>query len=335
MTQPANPKSPLILLAGPTAVGKSEVVLLLAEKLGGEIVSVDSMQVYRGLDIGTAKPTQEESARVRHHLIDVVNLTDFFDVAQFLRLAREAVANIQARGRVPILCGGTGLYFNAFLDGLGEAPRANAALRSELEATSLSDLLTELAAKDPAAYETIDRENARRVIRAVEVIRVTGKPHSQQRATWSRSAPGCSATGATATEATDEKHLFFGLTRSSADLQQRINIRVEKMFEQGLVAETEELLKCGLAENRTAMQALGYRQVVEHLRGIRSLGETIELVKIRTRQFAKRQATWFKKYGPSNWINLSRQVTPEKSANEIIARLRGSNSDCVNVEAKR
>jgi tRNA dimethylallyltransferase len=321
--QSAIQNSPLILLAGPTAVGKSEMALLLAEKLGGEIVSVDSMQVYRGLDIGTAKPTQEARARVRHHLIDVVNLTQPFDAAHFVRLAREAVSDIRARERIPILCGGTGLYFKAFLDGLGEAPGANAALRSELEATPLSDLLTELAAKDPATYETIDRENARRVIRAVEVIRVTGKPHSQQRATWSRSAPGRSATGATTTGPATERHLFIGLTRQSADLQQRIYRRVEKMFEQGLVAETEELLKHGLAENRTAMQALGYRQVAEHLRGMRSLPETIELVKIRTRQFAKRQMTWFKKYGAWKWINPGTQDCTAVAL-EFIARVADS-----------
>jgi tRNA dimethylallyltransferase len=326
MTQPANSKPPPILLAGPTAVGKSEVALSLAEKIDGEIVSVDSMQVYRGLDIGTAKPAQQERARVRHHLIDVVDLTETFDAAQFVRLAREAVADIQGRGRVPILCGGTGLYFKAFLDGLGEAPRADAALRSELEATPIADLLTELAAKDPGTYETIDRKNARRVLRAVEAIRLTGKPFSQQRANWFRSAPGRSATGTT---------LFIGLTRSSADLQNRINRRVEKMFQQGLVTETKELLMHGLAENRTAMQALGYRQVVEHLRGMRSLPETIELVKIRTRQFAKRQMTWFKKYGPSICINLSAQDTTKSSVSDIIARMRRDNSDCTNPEPER
>jgi tRNA dimethylallyltransferase len=317
MTQPANAKSPLLLLAGPTAVGKSEVALLLAEKIGGEIVSVDSMQVYRGLDIGTAKPIPEERTRVRHHLIDVVDLTEPFDAAQFVRLARDAVADIQRRGRIPILCGGTGLYFRAFLHGLGDAPKADAALRSELEATPLPDLLAELATKDPVSYETIDRQNPRRVIRAIEVLRLTGKPYSQQRAAWSRSAavdqPARSATGAT---------FFIGLSRQSADLQQRINIRVEKMFEAGLVAETEVLLKRGLAENRTALQALGYRQVVEHLRGFRSLSETIELVKIRTRQFAKRQMTWFKKYSPSHWLNLSLHNTPDSSLSEILASWR-------------
>jgi tRNA dimethylallyltransferase len=309
MTQPAQAKTPLILLAGPTAVGKSEVALLLAEKIGGEIVSVDSMQVYRGLDIGTAKPTPEERGCVRYHLLDVVNLTEPFDAAQFLRLASAAVAGIQARGRVPVLCGGTGLYFKAFLNGLGEAPKADAALRMQLEATPLRDLLAELAAKDPATYRKIDRQNARRVIRAVEVLRLTGKPQSRQRADWSHSKAGPGTA------------MFIGLTRSSSELQERINLRVDKMFEQGLVRETEKLLKHGLAENRTAMQALGYRQVVEHLRGVRSLPETIELVKIRTRQFAKRQMTWFKKYGPSTWINLSLQDAFESAVCDILARV--------------
>ena len=171
-----------IFIAGPTAVGKSEIALRLAEQLGGEIISVDSMQVYRGLDIGTAKPSPAERARVPHHLIDICDLTESFDAAQFARLAHRAVAEIQSRGRVPILCGGTGLYFKAFLEGLGEAPSADAKLRAELEATPLENLLEELRERDPAAYEKIDKKNPRRVIRAVEVIRLTGKPFSEQRA---------------------------------------------------------------------------------------------------------------------------------------------------------
>jgi tRNA dimethylallyltransferase len=173
-----------ILIAGPTAIGKSEIALLLAEKIGGEIVSVDSMLVYRGLDIGTAKPSLEERARVPHHLIDVVEITEAFDAAKFAALARRTVAEIGSRGRTPVLCGGTGLYFKALLEGLGDAPPADEILRAELEATPLADLLRELAERDPAAYEKIDRQNPRRVIRAVEVIRLTGKPFSQQRAGW-------------------------------------------------------------------------------------------------------------------------------------------------------
>jgi len=297
-----------LLLAGPTAVGKSEIAVLLAERFGGEIISVDSMQVYRGLDIGTAKPSPEERARAPHHLLDVANLTEPFDAAQFIALARRAVADIQGRGRRPILCGGTGLYFKAFLEGLGEAPPADAALRAALEATPLPELLRELAARDPVTYERIDRQNPRRVIRAIEVIRLTGKLFSTQRADWQPSplAPHPSS-------------LFFGLARSPADLRQRIDARVDGMFRRGWVAETEALLKRGLAQNQTAMQALGYRQIVEHLRGERPLLETIELVKTRTRQFAKRQMTWFRRQLQLTWINLE----PQASAEAVVKTMAG------------
>ena len=291
---------PPLLLAGPTAVGKSEIAALLAEKFGSEIVSVDSMQVYRGMDIGTAKPSLEERARVPHHLIDVVELTEPFDAARFIALAHRAVTDIQARGRVPILCGGTGLYFKAFLEGLGKVPPADAALRAELGATPLPELLRELAERDPVTYERIDRHNPRRVMRAIEVIRLTGQPFSSLRAQWQSSplAPRPSPR-------------FFGLTRSSADLRQRIDARVENMFRKGWVAETEALLRRGLAENKIALQALGYRQIVEHLRGERSLPETVELVKIRTRQYAKRQMTWFRRQLQLTWINLEPQASVE------------------------
>jgi tRNA dimethylallyltransferase len=281
-----------VLIAGPTAVGKSEIALLLAQKIGGEIISVDSMQVYRGLDLGTAKPSIADRARVPHHLIDVVELTELFDAARFVELAGRAVADIRARGRVPVLCGGTGLYFKAFLEGLGAAPPSDVKLRAELEAASLPDLLRELAERDPLTYEKIDRQNPRRVVRAVEVIRLTGKPFSEQRADWN--TPNSKL----------QTPNFFGFTRSSADLHKRIETRVDEMFRRGLVAETEQLLKRGLAENKTALQALGYRQVMEHLRGERSLAETIELVKIRTRQFAKRQLTWFRRKLTLDWTML-------------------------------
>ncbi len=313
-----------VLIAGPTAVGKSEIALRLAEQLGGEIISADSMQVYRGLDIGTAKPPPAARARVPHHLIDICNLTESFDAAQFARLAHRAVAEIQSRGRVPVLCGGTGLYFKAFLEGLGEAPPADAQLRAELETAPLENLLAELKARDPAAYEKIDKQNPRRVIRAVEVIRLTGKPFSTQQSRWGettgepqgqnetsgsrgRSPHQLKASPACCTEASGPRPVtchFFCFTRPPADLHTRINARVDAMFARGLVDETRELQKRGLAENKTAMQAIGYRQVVEHLRGERSLAETIELVKIRTRQFAKRQLTWFRAQKNLEWIEL-------------------------------
>ena len=294
-------KSP-IFIAGPTAVGKSEIALHLAEQLGGEIISVDSMQVYRGLDIGTAKPSPAERARVPHHLIDLCDLTEAFDAAQFIRRAQLAVAEIQSRGHVPVFCGGTGLYFKAFLSGLGEAPSANPGLRAELEAVPFEALLRELRERDPEAYGKIDKQNPRRVIRAVEVIRLTGKKFSEQRADWKSEVRS------------QKSEVVFALTRKANDLHARINARVDEMFRRGLVDETRELLRHGLEQNQTAMQAIGYRQVVEHLRGERPLAETIEQVKIRTRQFAKRQLTWFRRQHDPEWIELKPDESLETAA---------------------
>jgi tRNA dimethylallyltransferase len=300
------PEPQPIFLAGPTAAGKSAVALELAERLNGEIISVDSMQVYRGLDIGTAKPSAADRQRVPHHLIDVANLDQSFDAAQFVRLAAVAVAEIQARGRRPIFCGGTGLYFKAYMEGLGDAPPKDPKIRAQLEAAPLPDLLDELQRTDPAAFDAIDRQNPRRVIRALEVIRLTGRPFSEQRALW--------------TSTPHPRVRVLGLTRPIGELIERIHQRVDEMFQRGLVTETEELLRRGLAQNPTAMQALGYRQVVEHLRGERTLPETIELVKIRTRQFAKRQLTWFRRQMHIEWLpntNFKSQILDLKS--EIIS----------------
>jgi tRNA dimethylallyltransferase len=297
--------NPPIFIAGPTAVGKSEIALLLAEKTGGEIISADSMQVYRGLDIGTAKPSPAERVRVPHHLIDICDLREGFDAAQFIRRAQQVVEQIQSRNKIPIFCGGTGLYFKAFLSGLGEAPATNPELRAELEAASFESLLHELRERDPAAFAQIDKQNPRRVIRAVEVIRLTGKKFSEQRAEWKSEVRS------------QKSEKIFCLTREAADLHARINARVDAMFVRGLVDETRALLQHGLAENKTAMQAIGYRQVVEHLRGERPLAETIELVKSRTRQFAKRQLTWFRRHGNCEWIELP----PEESSGEIAEKI--------------
>ena len=309
--------SDLLVLAGPTAVGKSAVAVGLAERLGGEIVSVDSMQVYRGLDIGTAKPSAEQRARVPHHLIDVVEVSQPFDAARFAQLAVEAAAGIRARGRVPILCGGTGLYFKALFEGLGEAPPGDAALRSALASMPLPELLRELAERDPLAYGRIDRQNPRRVIRAVEVIRLTGRPFSEQRAQWD-GGPQTAGHGC----------LLLGLQRAAGDLRRRIDARVQEMFRRGLEAETQRLLQEGLGQNPTAMQALGYRQVAQYLAGQRSLAETVELVKVRTRQLAKRQMTWFRRQMRLRWIQLEGEPETEGVVEQLAAewerRERGS-----------
>ena len=290
-----------LVLAGATATGKSAVALELADLVSGEIISVDSMQVYRGLNVGTAKPTAADQARVPHHLIDVVDLHESFDAARFVALAEAEVRAVQSRGRVPILCGGTGLYFNAWMNGLGESPAPDSALRAELEAMPLPALLDELARKDWATFDEIDVQNRRRVVRAVEVIRLTGKPFSQQRAHWPERAPELAGR-------------CFGINRSREDTVRRIHQRVDRMFAEGLVAETQQLTGCGLRENRTALQAIGYRQVLELLDGVRGRLETIELVKVRTRQLAKRQLTWFRGQMDLRWVDVTERETPLETA---------------------
>lgn len=294
--------TPAWYLTGPTAVGKSAIALALAERLGGEIISVDSMQVYRGLDIGTAKPSAGEQARVRHHLIDVAGLDETFDAARFVTLALAAEAEVRARGRVPVYCGGTGFYLKSLWSGLGAAPATDPTLRAELEALPLAELLRELEFKDPVAFARIDRRNPRRVVRAVEVIRLTGRPFSAQSVPPTPDGPA---------------PLVFAFTREPADLRQCIDRRVEQMFAAGLVEETRQLLRRGLADNRTALQAIGYRQVVEHVNGERTLADTVALVKTKTWQFARRQLTWLRHQLRPHWIALDADDRPA----EVVARL--------------
>jgi len=293
-----------LFLAGPTGVGKSQVALRLAERIGGEIITVDSMQVYQGLDLGTAKPSLAEQARIRHHLVDILDLKQSFDAAQFVERARAAENSILVRGKVPIFCGGTGLYFKAYLAGIGQGPPASKVIRAELEQTPLPQLLEELAVQDPETFGRIDRRNRRRIVRALEVIRITGKPFSVQRAPW-RLGPSAD---------TKSPIVLIALERTREDLNRQIYERVEQMFALGLVTETEQLLAKGLAENPNASSALGYRQVIDYLQGGLSLNETKELVKIKTRQFAKRQMTWLRHQLPVEWIRIEPDASLESVA---------------------
>jgi len=269
-----------IYLTGATASGKSALAMHLAKRLGGEIISVDSMQVYCGLNIGTAKPSAEEQAEVPHHLIDVAQLSEAFDAAQFVRLAKSASESISSRGRIPIFCGGTGLYFRALMEGLGNSPPSDELLRDELSLLPFESLVAELKIKDPKAAKQIDLKNPRRVLRAVEVIRLTGRPYSEQRIGWDKlkRAP----------------ENLFCINREVDVLNQRIHKRVDEMFSLGLIEETQILIKQGLRDNRNACQALGYRQVLDLLDGELSLESVVDKVKIKTRQFAKRQRSWFR-----------------------------------------
>ena len=289
-----------VFIAGPTASGKSAVALEIAQRLNGEIISVDSMQVYRGLDLGTAKPTAEERACVQHHHIDILELTESFDAARFVARTKLLIKKINR----PVFCGGTGLYFSAWLEGLGEAPQTNATMRAELEDVDLETLVAELLEHDPATHATIDRQNRRRVVRAVEVIRLTGKPFSEQRAEWTGQVPPN----------------FFLLERGREDLRQRIDTRVDVMFAAGLVAETCSL-RSALEGNPVAQQALGYRQVIGHLNDEQGLPETVALVKSRTWQFARRQMTWFRKLHGAHTLTVPANEPAVETARRLIEQL--------------
>ncbi len=290
-----------ISIAGPTASGKSAVAMEVAQQIQGEIISVDSMQVYRKLDIGTAKPTAAEQSAIPHHLIDCVELEEPYDVARFVREAIEAERQIER----PIFCGGTGLYFQAWLEGLGETPQADAALRTAIEAMSHEEQLTELKAADSVTFERIDQQNPRRIVRALEVIRLTGKPFSEQRAEWQNTVPAN----------------FFLIDRERDDLRTRIEARVDGMFAAGLVEETCSL-RVALEGNRVAQQALGYRQVIGHLRGEQDLPDTIALVKSRTWQFARRQMTWFRRMQGAVCMAVPAEEAPLETARRILSHCR-------------
>lgn len=276
-------------------MGKSDLAMQLAGETSGEIISADSMQVYRGLDVGTAKPSPQNRSIIPHHLIDVAELCQTFDAGQFVQKATQAVREIRQRQSIPIFCGGTGFYLKAYREGLDDLPPCNPALRSDLEQTPPEKLLEELCRKDPLLFAQIDLKNLRRVIRALEIIRQTRQPAFVQRRQW---------------EAKASLPPLVVLFRPTASLRKRIHQRVEAMFQAGLVEETKALLKRGIQENPVASRALGYRQVLRHLKNQSSLSESIALVKTKTWQFARRQLTWFRKQKHTIWLDLD-PILPE------------------------
>ena len=298
---------PVIYITGATASGKSALAMRLANTLGGEIISVDSMQVYCGLNIGTAKPSAQEQNEIQHHLIDVAQLSEAFDAAQFVSLAQQALKLIWKRGRVPIFCGGTGLYFRALIEGLGESPPGDESLRDELAQMPIESLVTELSIKDPEAAKQVDLKNSRRLLRAIEVIRLTGRPYSEQRIGWDNvdKAP----------------QNLFCISREVDVLNQRIHKRVDEMFNQGLVEETQTLIKKGLRNNRNACQALGYRQVLDLLDGKLDLENVVQQVKTKTRQFAKRQRSWFRNQMKCKFLEWPDEENVNSFSEQLLAKI--------------
>ena len=299
--------SRLLCLLGPTAVGKTEIAIQLAQHLNAEIVSVDSRQIYRQMDIGTAKPTPEEQRAVRHHLIDCVDVSQPFSVADYQSLADTAIADIQHRGKQVILVGGAGLYFRAIVDGLFEGPDADTALRERLEQEAAQhgvDVLHErLRACDPASAERIHPNNLVRVIRALEVYELTGTPMSEHQQQWHQK---------------NQRYPFtaFCLTMPRALLYRRIERRVDVMLANGLIAEVESLLAAGYARDSVALRSFGYKELIAYLDGHCTYLEAVEQLKQNTRRFAKRQLTWFRKDTRIEWVD--RNATPD-----IVAHLLG------------
>jgi tRNA dimethylallyltransferase len=305
-----------VFLVGPTAVGKSAVALELARLIEVEIVSADSMQVYRGMDIGTAKPTVAERARVPHHLIDMCEVRDAFDAKRFVDLAPPTIASIHARGKTALVAGGTGLYVRALRHGLFEGPSRNEEVRARLEKISAAQLFEELQRVDPMTAQRIDRHNPRRLVRALEVFHETGRPISELQRQWLNDEPRNDASP------------LFCLSRDRDDLYARIEKRIDEQVAAGWVDEVRRLLPLGVEKNATAMQAAGYRELIAHVRGDLSLDEAVALIKTRTRQLAKRQLTWFRREPQVDWIAIGRQEQPLDTAQRIreLVRQKEKNS---------
>ena len=289
-------KQPLIVIAGPTAVGKTELSLLLARRIGGEIISADSMQVYRHMDIGTAKLEAEKRREIAHHLIDILEPEEEFNVVLFQKLARQAVKEIAGRGHIPVVAGGTGFYIQALLYDIDfTETKEDPALRERLARMAgeqgpqaLHDRLREV---DPQAAEEIHAHNVKRVIRALEFFSQTGKRISDHnRAERGRPSP--------------YRFFYYVLNTDRAALYERIDRRVDAMMEAGLLEEVRALRARGLTRDMVSMQGLGYKEMLSYLDGERSLEEAVSVLKRDTRHFAKRQLTWFKRERDVRFLNL-------------------------------
>lgn len=293
--------APFFVIAGPTACGKSELAVRVAERCGGEIVGADAFQIYEGLQILSAQPSVELRARVPHHAIGVIPLSLRFDVAQYLTLARRCIADVVARGKVAIVCGGTGLYVRALIRGLADLPVADPQVRAELESLSIEDLRHRLGELDPAAIARIDLNNPRRLIRALEVCLLTGRPFSSFQNEWNQ--PGA-------------PHRGIVLQRDRAELHQRITERTAAMFSAGVEDEVRAVAEVG----STAEQAIGFREIRELLVGTQSREECMRAISESTRQYAKRQVTWFRRETSLEAVALESGADLEVLATELAAR---------------
>lgn len=288
-------KRDIIVICGPTAVGKTEYAIKTALKMNGEVVSCDSMQLYKYMDIGSAKPTADEQAQVKHHLVDQIDPTEPFSAAKYQALAKAAIEDIFARGKTPVIAGGTGLYLNALLYEMDfSAPPRKDAFRDQLykEAAIMGPLFIyeKLIKADPQAADRIHPNNVKKVIRALEAAEAGERVKDFAK---------------DLVPTNDYSAALIGLTRDRDQLYDRINRRVDLLVEQGLLEEVKKLLAMGLTESDISMKGIGYKEIIAYYNGQYDLEEAIDLVKKNTRHYAKRQLTWFKRYKDMKWFNIS------------------------------
>jgi len=304
----------ITFILGCTGSGKGGLGRELARRTGGEIISVDSMKVFRRMDIGTAKPPPELRREIPYHLIDVVGPDEGFSVARFVKLAEEAIAEIDGRDRPIFAVGGTPLYIKSLSEGLFEGPSADPGIRARLheeaQEKGWAALHTRLERVDPQAATRIHPNDQRRIVRALEVYELAGRPISELQTQWDRDRQQYDC-------------VFIGLRRELEDQNHRTNQRVKRMIEAGLIDEVQSLLAEDKPLSTTARQALGYAEIIAHLQGGPSLAQTVENIKINTRQFAKAQRTWFKRFRETEWIDLEPDDSASRIADELMAQ-RGS-----------
>ena len=319
---PQTERIPLLVIAGPTASGKTALAAAYAKKHGGEVVSADSMQIYKGLDIATAKPEESEKLGVPHHLIDFLDRGESFSVADYVSLAGKTVRDIYARGKLPIICGGTGLYISSLIDNVifddtGSDPEIRSRLENEAKEKGNHALWLRLRECDPETAEKVHENNLPRVIRALEVYEITGTPLSQHKVNSRR-------------ESSPYDCCIIGLTASDRQyLYDRINKRVDIMAEKGLVEECREVWENGgLA---TAAQAIGYKELIPYFEGKCGLDECIEKIKLETRHYAKRQLTWFRRVDNISWVEIDKFDDLKKIIEKVENTVAKSEIMCYNI----
>lgn len=305
----------IIAVAGPTAVGKTEFAIRLAEEFNGEIVSCDSMQLYKFMDIGSAKPTEAEMRRVRHHLVDIIDPREDFSVAQYQKLAKAAIRDIISRGKLPVISGGTGLYLNSLIYEMdfSSVPQ-DFSYRNHLmklaESRGSSELHRMLSELDPQAASLIHPNNTKKIVRALERLKEGEGEIKQFRDVKQETA--------------DYETILLGLTRDRAELYHRINRRVDLLVEQGLFEEVKQLMDMGLTVDNISMKGIGYKEIMHCFSGIYSKEEAVDIIKKNTRHYAKKQLTWFRRYDKMNWYNISDFDSDDHAAEVIKSWIRKS-----------